>query len=142
MSEENSLENSPTNPPHTKQQPRVIAFQETFMSGPIPPAQELVKYEQITPGLADRIIKMAENEALHRHQQEDKALNADINARKWRHNEITLGQVFAFLLTLFTVGAGTYAAINYSWIYGTVLSSAGLVAIVIAFIRGRDFHKK
>lgn len=33
--------------------------------GPLPPAAELRKYDQATPGAADRIIKMAELEQIH-----------------------------------------------------------------------------
>lgn len=43
-------------------------------SGPIPPASELVKYNQACPDAADRIIRMAENEAKHRHEMQSREL--------------------------------------------------------------------
>lgn len=45
-------------------------FSAIKFSGPLPPARELQAYEQVVPGAADRIVKMAEDEALHRRAQE------------------------------------------------------------------------
>ena len=42
------------------------AFQFSHFSGPLPSPEALGKYEQICPGSADRIIKMAEGQAAHR----------------------------------------------------------------------------
>lgn len=39
-------------------------------SGPLPPATELVKYNEACPGAAERIIAMAENQAKHRQEME------------------------------------------------------------------------
>ena len=38
---------------------------ETFQ-GPIPPPNVLEAYERLVPGAAERILKMAENQAAHR----------------------------------------------------------------------------
>lgn len=41
--------------------------QAVFYQGPIPPASEAAKYEAIHPGLADRIVAMAERDMENRH---------------------------------------------------------------------------
>ena len=41
-------------------------------SGPLPRPDDLAKYDQIVPGAAERIIKMAEAEMLHRHENDKK----------------------------------------------------------------------
>jgi uncharacterized membrane protein len=52
----------------TKQQ---VTFQHTnFHQGPLPSPDTLNKYEQIQPGFANRIIKLAEDEATHRRSLE------------------------------------------------------------------------
>jgi uncharacterized membrane protein len=38
----------------------------TSFSGPLPPPDLLAEYEQVIPGLADRIVRMAEEEGRHR----------------------------------------------------------------------------
>lgn len=45
--------------------PQNISYTEAF-SGPIPPPNLLERYEAITPGAADRILTMAENQSKHR----------------------------------------------------------------------------
>ena len=43
-------------------------------SGPLPPPDALIKYNQATPNAAERIISMAEKEMMHRHKKEDETL--------------------------------------------------------------------
>lgn len=56
---------------------KVIAHQvhqvQSF-TGPIPPPEILAKYEDCFPGLAERIIVMAEKEQTRRHDIESKKL--------------------------------------------------------------------
>ena len=55
-----------------------IAQQQTIVqhqySGPIPPPDALKGYEDVCPGSADRILAMAEREAVHRHKYETEVL--------------------------------------------------------------------
>lgn len=46
------------------------------ISGPLPSPEALAKYDQVVPGAAERIIKMAEQEAAHRQNEERKTHNA------------------------------------------------------------------
>lgn len=39
----------------------IVARQQTY-SGPIPPASEMKAYDEASPGLADRIMKVYENQ--------------------------------------------------------------------------------
>lgn len=77
-------------------------IEQTF-SGPLPPPNILVNYEQACPGAADRIIRLAEQQAGHRQNTEIRALRAElINERK---------------------------AINYSFVLSLILMIAGAVLI-------------
>ncbi len=57
-------------------------FVSEQLQGPIPPPSYLSGYEQLLPGAADRILKMAEKETEHRQAMEKKALDAEIAGLK------------------------------------------------------------
>ncbi len=73
--------------------------------GPIPTATELQKYENASPGAADRIIKMAEEQAKHRQILEKQVVQSNVANER-------LGMHFAFFLTVFMVTVGTYLIMN------------------------------
>jgi len=52
--------------------------QQTIYQGPLPQPEDFAAYERVLPGAADRILKMAENQATHRQGMERRALNGDI----------------------------------------------------------------
>lgn len=71
-------QNKPSkNSPNVK--PTILSQQ---FSGPIPPASELERYEQIMPGLADRIMKQAELEQSERHKNQRSLIELEIQTSK------------------------------------------------------------
>ena len=52
-------------------------------------------------------------------------------------NEIKLGQFLGFLIGVFTVAGGTYAATHGAQIPGALIGSGGVIGLVTAFIYGR-----
>lgn len=122
-------------PQHRPQQQ--ITVQQSSFSGPLPPPETLASYNAIMPGAADRIIKMAEAEAEHRHDQECRALAADILINKIQAWETVLGQLLGFSVAVFTIGAGAYAAIHGAQIAGSLMGSAGVIGLATVFIMGR-----
>ncbi len=110
---------------------KVAAF-----SGPIPPPDVLAKYDELKSGLAERIVKMAEDQGNHRRSLEAKTLDAQIRHTKARDLEAKMGQIFAFILAIFTIIVGAYLVIHDYQISGTIFGGMGLVSIVVAFIYG------
>lgn len=108
----------------------VVSQQQSLFVGPIPPPAVLREYNSILPDAANRIIKMAEDEANHRRKMEQKALIDSI----W---EGRIGQFLAFLIGVFTIGCGTYTAINGAEIAGSLIGAGGVIGLVSAFIYGR-----
>ncbi|GAB6010842.1 DUF2335 domain-containing protein [Viscerimonas tarda] len=53
-----------------KKQSVNVAVQHQAYSGPIPDPESLAKYETIQSGFAERIMRMAEDEAAHRRKNE------------------------------------------------------------------------
>jgi uncharacterized membrane protein len=98
-------------------------------SGPIPPASEMMKYEEACPGLPSRIMAMAENQSAHRQQIEAVAI-------KTSSRNSTLGVIFAFLLAMTTLCVGGVCIFLDKDGLGTLIGGAGLASIVGAFIYG------
>ena len=74
-----SQNKQPTNKNNSQQSAnKVHQVLQQVTTGPIPSPEILEKYNAIIPGAAERILIMAESEAKHRHQNETKALEANI----------------------------------------------------------------
>ena len=117
-----------------KPQTNVIA---TSYSGPSPPSSELKNYEQIVPGAAERILKMAENESTHRHKIELNLVTANINLANKKASERLIGQVFAFVIAMTCIIAGIWFIALGKSTAGTIFSGGGLVSILAIFYSSR-----
>jgi len=97
--------------------PDVRIVQQThqeFRAGPLPDPEDLARFDQVVPGLANRIVGMAEE------NQKDR-LRSNATMRR----TIAMGQVFAFIVSISAIGAGTYlASLGHN--------NQGIAAIVIA----------
>jgi len=78
-----------------------LAFEISQSSGPLPAPEVLAEYGKIIPGGAERLVSWVEQQSSHRQAIETKRINADIanDAR---------GQWFALVVTLATIGSGTW----------------------------------
>lgn len=107
--------------------------------GPLPPSAELERYEAIMPGLADRIVKMAEDQLAHRQALEVRAVNAGI-----RH--ASTGQVIAGIIAVSGLGAATAVGIWGSPITGFGIAIADIAGLAGVFLVGsknqRDERKQ
>lgn len=101
-------------------------------SGPIPSAEELEQLERVTPGLADRVVVMAEKEQNHRHVTTDTLIAKEFFLRDKGQN---LAIVFTTLLLL-TVGFIAYLGDTKS---AAMLCGGTLVAGVSIFVTTRWF---
>lgn len=88
---------------------------------PLPAPDELFQYEKLTPGLADRIVAMAEREQAHRMNIEDMTARADIAHRNdvmEGHRLVSrgtfisdaLGQTFGWIIAGACVGGAIFTA--------------------------------
>lgn len=103
--------------------------------GPLPPADELEKYEAVLPGAADRIVKMAEGQANHRAQLETEALRQE-GQRSWT------GLVSGALLTLgFEALALVAVLVDRPW-FAVAFAAFPLPAILGAFVYGTRSRRR
>lgn len=107
-----------------------IQFGVQHYSGPIPPATELERYERVHPGLADRIVQMAEREQAHRHSFDAETMRRDFD-------EGRLGQIFALLIGLTAILVGGVCALNGANWTGSIIGGGGVIGLVSVFVYGR-----
>lgn len=130
----------PRNNSPIQTQQKQVTVQAASFKGPLPPPSLLQEYDRIYPGAARVLIERAEKEADHRHEQENKALKANIDAQE-RHQQIVsaqsaavfrsdaLGQILGFIVCV-ACGIGAF----YLGLNGHDLGAASLAAIPTAAI--------
>jgi uncharacterized membrane protein len=127
LSNQNPLIND--NPISVQGTPRLLRAQVAAFSGPIPPPDLLDRYNQMIPGGADRILKMAEKQSAHRQYIE-----------KWAVIGGTILSYFgvgcAACIALGALYLGYRLIMNGQVIPGAVFGGGGLTGLVAAFIYG------
>ena len=98
-------------------------------SAPIPPPVALQQYEEILPGSADRILKMAEDQAGHRIELEKTVVSGD-SKRSY------IGLFLGFVLSMMVIGGGIYLiSEGHEWA-GSGLIGLNLVGLASVFVYG------
>jgi uncharacterized membrane protein len=98
-------------------------------SGPLPPPEILARFDAVVPGAAERILKMAEEQAAHRKDLERKLVESDIERSKW-------GQALGFLIAIAGLAASAAIAIYGSAVAGSILGVGTLASLVGVFMYG------
>lgn len=70
-----------------------------YHSGPLPSPEVLGRYNDAVPDAAERILRMAENEAAHRREIERFSMKSNLRLE-------ARGQIFAFAIAMLSVGGG------------------------------------
>lgn len=122
----------PNQPSHTVRQIQQASIE---YSGPLPPPGALEKYEQILPGAAERILKLAEDQSKHRQSLEKKVIDQDVR------NSL-LGIICAFLVSVSFIIASAYTTVNGHPVVGSLIGSGGLTGLVAVFIYGSRARMK
>jgi uncharacterized membrane protein len=95
----------------------------------------LAHYEQVFPGCAERIVKMAENQAEHRQGLERHVIHSNASNER-------LGQIFAFILGLTAILGGVYLIANGQSGQGLTSIIAALGALAGVFVYGRHQQRR
>lgn len=106
--------------------PEAIEVWRSLFSGPIPPPDVLSEYNQVLPGLAERIVRMTEDEGRHRR---------DVESRVVRLSE--LGLASATLIALTIIVGGLVAAVKGAEHAGFAAVLAAVTGLVAVFVVGR-----
>lgn len=105
-----------------------VSESSTF-SGPLPPPDLLAEYDQVLPGLADRIVAMAEKEGDSRRALQSRAMRLS-----------ELGLFSAFTIPMSALLGGFFLVLNDKSAEGMSIV-IGAVASLLAVYFGRDRAK-
>jgi uncharacterized membrane protein len=99
-------------------------------SGPIPPPNVLKQYDEVVPGAADRILRMAEQQSAHRQRLEEQAIaNMDRNAR-W-------GMAFGFIVILSCIAVAAYCIYKGENLTGFAMVIGSIAGLSGTYIYGK-----
>jgi len=84
----------------------------------------------VLPGLADRIVKMAEANAAHRQALERSVVEGNVAAQR-------RGQVLAFTLALVVAGIGGFLVFSEKTTIGLWLILGDLLSLAAVFVTGK-----
>jgi uncharacterized membrane protein len=126
--------NQPGVPPELVQM-TVAAFASSSYSGPLPPADQLLAYEKVLPGSADRLLRMAERQQEHRHELERMTVREATNRSWW-------GLRLGFIITIAVIGVAAAAIFTGRSLIGFGLVLADLAALAGVFAYGRSEQRK
>jgi uncharacterized membrane protein len=109
-------------------------FSKRFI-GPLPPPEDLEKYNEVVPGLAERIVKLTENQSSHRIEIEKLAISSQLSESK-------RGQYMGFILALVCIGSSVFLALNNQHIVASVLGGSTVIGLVTIFFAGKKEQKR
>jgi uncharacterized membrane protein len=99
----------------------------TTFSGPIPPPYVLAKYERALPGLADRLVRIAERESEHRRELQRRAIRLS-----------ELGLAAGFVIAMTALCGGIFLVHEGSQAEGMSSIILAIASLVLVFLtRGK-----
>jgi len=110
-------------PRENKIQLQALLGQQEIFSGPLPPPDTLKGYSEVNPNYPERLMKMAEAHAA-----------ADVHQKYKEPFNVTLGQIFSFLLGLSGFGLSAFLAIRGLGAGAIAVAIGGVAPIVVAAI--------
>lgn len=110
--------------------PSVTLTHAEVTFGPLPPPDILARYNQIIPGAAERILRMAEDDALHQRQMEQVALTA-------RAREAARGQHYGLIIGVAALATSIVALLAGLEQAASVIGGTTVVGLVTVFVVGR-----
>jgi uncharacterized membrane protein len=118
-----------------QQQAMLRVSQQYSFSGPLPPPEVLEKYNQAMPGLAERIICMAEQQARHRQEIEKTVVNSNAFVQK-------VGPFLGFVVAMTAVIGGIELVLKGKDGYGLAAIITALASLAGVFIYGKRQQRK
>ena len=105
-------------------------MQRQQWQGPLPHPDQLARFDEVIPGCAERIVKMAELEGEHSREVQMRAVRGAVRSQH-------IGQVCAFILAAGAIAGAIYLALNDHDAVAGVLVGGTLGTIVLAFLSSK-----
>ena len=116
------------------QEELLVARAELF-AGPLPHPDHLAEYEKIHSGSADRILRMAEDEAQHRHRIESIVIESNVKLE-------ARGQLFGFLIAVTALAGGIWIMASGYSLWGAAMVTVAVTGLSGLFIWARREKKR
>lgn len=110
-------------------------------NGPIPPPEILAQYDQIMPGLGQKIIDQFLSETAHRHDVESRTVSINKSITDGTMLERKNGQRYGFAIFVFMLIAIVYLAMNDHDGVAGILGGTTMVAVIGLFVVRRQESK-
>ena len=107
-----------------------VLHEEHRISGPLPTPDILLGYDEVLPGAAERIMRMAEKEQASAREVEGIAVRAATADNR-------RGQIFGFLVALAAFGTASFLGYLGHEIAAAIVGGGTVVALVTVFVTGR-----
>ena len=109
-----------------------MATQTTITrTGPLPPAEELLDYDNVVPGSAERLLKMVENQSAHRIAMEQLVIAS-------QQKQSARGQLFGFIIGLAGIAGGMALSFYGHDAVGGVIAGTTVTGLVSVFVIGKN----
>jgi uncharacterized membrane protein len=122
----------PQPPPNKRPSARILERSETHIQaygGPLPPPALLKEFDNVVPGAAERIIRMAEQQADHRQFLEKTVITGDSKRASY-------GLFIGALVVLSVLGGAIFLIYEgHDWA-GAAIAGLDLVALASVFVYG------
>lgn len=105
---------------------KISETKASFHIGPLPSPEMLEAYEKAYPGIAERILKMAEKEQEKRHQDQTELIEMERKNLRSLNWNIIRGQIFALLAIVIVCLLCAYFAY-----LGDIPSASGTAKVII-----------
>jgi len=116
------------------EKPQTVAISQMFAAsvwqGPLPSPESLARFNQVVPGAAERMIRMAEKQQDHRMALETKVSTEQIS-------QSARGQYFALLISLAILVVGTFAIYSGYPGSGATIVTSTIIGMAYVFITGK-----
>lgn len=124
----------------------IAVSRSVSFSGPLPPADEFVKYVQASPGAGDHILTTAETAMAHGHRMELALVDRTVEDDRERSRRMDRGQIMGFITGLVLLGCATALGLTgHEWACGALITSGsgGLIGTMwVARRRGVELERE
>ena len=96
-----------------------------YFAGPLPPPNVVDAYGKINPGFPERIFALTESSLVHRQEMD-----------RGRSRRSTIGLFAGVVIALSFLGVAAWLINGGHGVFGTILGSVDLVALVSVFVLG------
>ena len=111
-----------------------MLIEASAWAGPLPEPDTLREYDQVLPGAAERILKMAEDQQKHHHDQDRRQLEMYSTALQADSRRSNLGLVAGLSVTLLGLGGGIYLVYaGHDWADG-IIAGLNLASVAGVFV--------